>query len=540
MNKNVYLFELDSVRKTKEEIERGQQCLYSEIVKNGNCVVITFNQLTDSIVLLKMLENKTYREILTQLFKQGRIKISRYNGYRTASQYLQHAIKENLSQTYGDKFIFSGLPVKSTQKNLLELMNRALQDCDLSEFSEYISDNCSFEKLKELFSDKSNPSQTSELNSEYTTKILIYLKNVLQFILNISMYENAYMSPSSETYTFMDFMNNILKIRTNNSTEEDQLFNCSICYLNILRENFYKSAKPQQSGSTDIDSYITKRSFWLDIIKKDFDSQKNKHTSLDKRYQMAELIVNLCYNYKVESSIANVSKHYELSPHKKSIASFEDDFLRRLWIDWKNGKNADKRFLQEEGTELVEQKIKYPHWKRALRLTQNIKQSTPTPNSQAPLYEYNYHKEAIFWRLILIGKSLLKLLVIALFIFMIGILSNIIDHIIKPENIFFSTLFISTAICFFIAEIAGDRLEYLINRILYCINQIFKSNWYLEWNGIYDALKSIFFIVGDILLILANLGLILLTIGNSLLHKLLKILQKSPLYLNPKNLNKHI
>lgn len=38
MSKYVYLFELDSVRKTDGEIIAGQAALYDEIVINGNIV----------------------------------------------------------------------------------------------------------------------------------------------------------------------------------------------------------------------------------------------------------------------------------------------------------------------------------------------------------------------------------------------------------------------------------------------------------------------------------------------------------------------
>lgn len=50
MNKFVYLFELDSVRKSNAEIIEGQNTLYDEIVMNGNIVVLTYNQLVDSRV----------------------------------------------------------------------------------------------------------------------------------------------------------------------------------------------------------------------------------------------------------------------------------------------------------------------------------------------------------------------------------------------------------------------------------------------------------------------------------------------------------
>lgn len=46
--KYVYLFELDSVRKTDEDIIEGQKAIYNEIVQQGNIVVMTYNQLVDS------------------------------------------------------------------------------------------------------------------------------------------------------------------------------------------------------------------------------------------------------------------------------------------------------------------------------------------------------------------------------------------------------------------------------------------------------------------------------------------------------------
>ena len=46
MREYVYLFELDSVRKTDEEIIAGQKALYNEIVNNGNIVVLTYNPVS--------------------------------------------------------------------------------------------------------------------------------------------------------------------------------------------------------------------------------------------------------------------------------------------------------------------------------------------------------------------------------------------------------------------------------------------------------------------------------------------------------------
>lgn len=41
MRKQVYLFELNSVRNSKAEIERAQKALFEEIILNGNSVVLS-------------------------------------------------------------------------------------------------------------------------------------------------------------------------------------------------------------------------------------------------------------------------------------------------------------------------------------------------------------------------------------------------------------------------------------------------------------------------------------------------------------------
>ena len=74
MSKYVYLFELDSVRKTDEEIIAGQAALYDEIVTNGNIVVLTYNQMVDSRGFFSLLKNGEYKEALLKLFDSGVIR----------------------------------------------------------------------------------------------------------------------------------------------------------------------------------------------------------------------------------------------------------------------------------------------------------------------------------------------------------------------------------------------------------------------------------------------------------------------------------
>jgi len=113
MREFVYLFELDSVRKTDEEIIAGQKALYNEIVKNGNIVVLSYNQLVDSrgffsLLLVdsrgffSLLEDETYKDNLIKLFENGAIRISQYDDIRSLSQYLINSVDSEKEFIYSD------------------------------------------------------------------------------------------------------------------------------------------------------------------------------------------------------------------------------------------------------------------------------------------------------------------------------------------------------------------------------------------------------------------------------------------------------
>lgn len=101
MPKYVYLFELDSVRKTDKEIEIGQQALYNEIVGNGNIVVLTYNQLVDSRGFFSLLHILEYYNNLIELFENGSIRISQYGDIRTIAQYLISSFDYDKEQRRG-------------------------------------------------------------------------------------------------------------------------------------------------------------------------------------------------------------------------------------------------------------------------------------------------------------------------------------------------------------------------------------------------------------------------------------------------------
>lgn len=165
MREYVYLFELDSVRKTDEEIIADQKALYSEIVNNGNIVVLTYNQLVDSRGFFSLLKDSEYQKYFIRLFENGAIRISQYGDIRSLSQYLINSVESE------KQFIYSALPVKSSQRRLLSLIKRSLLYSDLSEIFEYSTGtNRSEKELIELFEELVDDETKSPENSEGTQK----------------------------------------------------------------------------------------------------------------------------------------------------------------------------------------------------------------------------------------------------------------------------------------------------------------------------------------------------------------------------------
>lgn len=66
-NEIVYLFELDSIRNSKEEIINGQKKLFTELMK-GNIVALSYNQVCSDI-FVELLENTKSRKYIFSLLK---------------------------------------------------------------------------------------------------------------------------------------------------------------------------------------------------------------------------------------------------------------------------------------------------------------------------------------------------------------------------------------------------------------------------------------------------------------------------------------
>ncbi len=343
MNKLVYLFELDSVRNHDEEIRIGQQALYDEIVFNDNIVVLTYNQLVDSRGFFSLLDIPEYYSSLIKLFEEGAIRISQYGDIRTISQYLLTSFE------YEKEFIYSGWPLKFTQRRLISLIRRSLMYSDLSEMFGYIGDKQtarirSDEEIKDLFIevDKQGNITESALSTDQLREILINLYWLIKTVLRLSAIHTIYIPPRDPNeYSQLKFHNILNHVVNFNINDEDTLWKTAIEIIQTLPA--YKHKCDDRSP----------------YVRELLNNYYNNNRINQQEHQYAEAIINLVYNYTCEISICNISKHYNVeelidnNPNSHSMPTFVADFISRLHYYWDIGYHSE-RFLQEECNQFIE------------------------------------------------------------------------------------------------------------------------------------------------------------------------------------------
>lgn len=354
MNKLVYLFELDSVNTSKKEIEYGQLCMYKEILYNGNQIVITFNQLTDSNVLLRLISNEKYYASLVRLFEIGAIKISMYKNMNdtiySPSQYVQLSIDKCLAKDTHD-FLFSTLPIKSSDKEFLNIIKKSLQFSSIEILKEYIEKSHDINELKYEF-----------------------IINFIRFILDISKFENIFNPPKSEHKKMVDFLNYIFSL--NFSVEFEYKYNITkvlevLRKLNVLIDLEHKN----------------NRSVWYSKL-------QEYCTDIEKEnYKLAESIIDICYNYAVEDSILNVSKYY-------AEGTLAEDMYSRIKYQFEiMGIKNEHNFLENDADIFVDyKKIKLENWDKLIRDIEYIYlYDYKKINHQGILYEVDIKVDKLYW-----------------------------------------------------------------------------------------------------------------------------------------------
>lgn len=423
MNKLVYLFELDSVRKSEEEIKIAQKAMYEEIVLNGNIVVMTMNQLSDSLGFITAVNDNDTTEHILALFQTGILRVSSFwqdDGtlIETPSQYLQMHLDKYLSG--GERgFYFSGWFIEDKERDLIKAIKSAFQCNNPGVITEYGN------KSIHYFTNTIVKKKPEALEDIETFVRMILQMSGDTLAINPAKDFNSSRSMIQFLDVFMD--------KWDSKTPKISALSFSANTVDDALDIIGTSKNNVNNGNNRSEWYVAIRNI------------KGKAAS---SLQMAEAIIDLCYNYACEDSILGISRHYTKDTENNS---FYEDFLNRLHLYWKDKENKTHEFLAKEGSSnsIICKPEKWAHISKIMlyshkpqergfikdnssdrkkgalgNLRQRRPQNTTTPISEED-YEKNFHQERFIWNLRILIAFFRIIAKICIYIFMFIIINMI-------------------------------------------------------------------------------------------------------------------
>lgn len=478
MKKLVYLHELDSVRTSDAGILHGLKCLFEEVVKNGNYVALSMNQLADSKIIFSAIQEEENFNHILGLFEKGIIRISRYfsgeTEIRTPAQYMLQSLEKNISAIEKvDSFITSALPIKHNDTELLQILRDAIKYSD----PDSIRVKCQGISFGE--------------NTDNKNEIIEYLCTYVSFILSISKMQLAGNPPKSQkAFVFEEFMREL------QSFDVDKWFadkpNIGRIYRGILTKtdcenNENEMTILERAGEFAAKKGINNRSNWHNYFSGDdkCNNASNHFGNILTEEEMlfAEMLVDLCYNYTVEESIENISLHYTSFEDKESLHADIKERILQYWREIEDG-------IYSPHTEATAKYIPYPReagqteWDTPSRVIVN-----KASEGNARIYEENYHKEQKEWSRKL-RFTILRNIGIAIFYIIIFCISDILTGYVQD---FISVLLneqISSNLFFDIAINVG-----MFTILFAIVNSLLSKSIHLP--DILESVEAIFLSVKD-------------------------------------------
>ena len=309
--------------------------------------MLTFNQLTDSLAFLCAISDPANYPHMLELFRLGVLKVSRFappcpdgafadspkRVLRTASHYVQSAVERCLNDSNAS-FLFSALPFQSQDKKLLTVLSYSLQYSDPSVLDAY-------------WKTFRFPGEDGFEGEHQAQKLRDYVKRYVEMILQLSKEPLAANPEKIEGKTsFSDILELILPFCANppgdDGDEVTKLLPQAHALLITLRQTMFGA-----------NHSINNRSNWYDEL---------IQMGPEPPVLLAEAVVDLCYNYTMEASISGIDRRLD-------TASFWEDFLCRLRLYWKDGKQGIHQFQKGDLCTLTAHEAqKLPPWGAGLRL----------------------------------------------------------------------------------------------------------------------------------------------------------------------------
>lgn len=364
MNKLIYLFELDSMCNTKEEVRQAQEIMFYEIVENGNQIVLTYNQIVDSHgFLIMLLEEETY-QFMIDFIKKGYIKFSQY---KVGANVIGSPIQYMLQSLSKPDFVFTALPLLSGQgQNLNQVLLNALANVDVLSLEKHPNlrdENRDFLKkfvtmltLLSLETSAVNPPKIHSGTDSPQFGLFEIFELIYNFFCeeekpclkddgrNLILSNAKYLRDTKQKRKLFGFQKNANGLFVD-SLEEELLVFLPVALKLIFEE---------KNRESEYVKNVHNRSQWKSF----FDSVKYEETNLHHKDEtliksLGECLIDLCYNYGVESSINGVSTHYKWNPEYGAIQySLISDFVYRLLLYWNKFKLGHHRFLEDDKDDL--------------------------------------------------------------------------------------------------------------------------------------------------------------------------------------------
>lgn len=386
---DVYLFQLDSVRNSHAEIKTGQNALMEQMLVYGNTVVLTLNQLVDSMAFLQAIHDKDKFEVIKELINIGKIRVSSFiytdeNGrkrkYVSASDYFQSAIER--IQADGEnskgKYHFSCCFIDEKDIVQVQLALNALRYSNpgiINDEIELIKAGKESEIVKssETFFGYSNWDKEKK---DQEIKVLHDIKRYVEVILLLSKNDNKTIPPRKNIscdHTMSGYLKRIQNIYANGSdkvhNKKDIQKDEQIQKLTQALQLLHKCEEEAEMSST-IDGNTfdpDKRSPWYRLIElKRAEMLENDVPDTEILTEYMQMIIDLCYNFTCEYSVSSINNSYS---DKKDNINFQSEFENQLrnYIDLSDQHifswNENKSDISFVGTDNEEQNDWKTMWK---------------------------------------------------------------------------------------------------------------------------------------------------------------------------------
>lgn len=348
MNKLVYLYELDPTRNTEVEIRRAHQCIYAEIIENGNQIVLTCDQITDSDSFLMLLSNEESYNLLVQFINKGYIKFFQHqipDGIKEpvfpCAQ--EHLKKENLSLPS----FYITLDVESELKKdftaTFHSENFNLLDEKVASLTPKYELLQKYKKMFELLKLEGVALSAAQTLSQTEVPPLAlwdvflnvdrFFRKSTEMTLTASgekllLSNGQYMrSPSSEKKHPKE-KSTLYILQSGLEEELIQLLPISFALLHDWGERIH-----DKNSRSEWKIFLQSREVKTEIEALQSDGQLT--SSLEKVLALIECLIDLFYNYSVEYNIMDVCPHYSWDTCNEAIQySLISDFCFRLLGYW--------------------------------------------------------------------------------------------------------------------------------------------------------------------------------------------------------------